>query len=227
MGLRGPTCTALRRWRNWANRKYNAKFTAEGIQQIQPQTLHRQLLELSEAYSNGQLIKEIDDALRRPDTQAITEWTNNRFGTAFAPEQLADIEKRKEIILQAGREFLRKELSDLERYVLLQVYDSAWKDHLYNMDHLKDSIWMRSWAEKDPKTEYKREGHRMFSEMLANIEERVTDIIFKVHLEAGARARSVWQVSQTAHDQVGQFAMAERQRAAAQAPSGRDKGQTD
>jgi preprotein translocase subunit SecA len=114
-------------------------------------------------------------------------------------------------------------LSDLERYVLLQVYDSAWKDHLYNMDHLKDSIWMRSWAEKDPKTEYKREGHRMFSEMLSNIEERVTDIIFKVHLEAGARARSVWQVSQTAHDQVGQFAMAERQRAAAQAPQGEVK----
>jgi len=208
---------------SWANRKYNAQFTAEGIQQIQPQTLNRQLLELSESYSNGQLTKEIEDALRRPDTQAITEWTNNRFGTAFAPEQFADIEKRKEIILQAGREFLRKELSDLERYVLLQVYDSAWKDHLYNMDHLKDSIWMRSWAEKDPKTEYKREGHRMFTEMLANIEERVTDIIFKVHLEAGARARSVWQVSQTAHDQVGQFAMAERQRAAAQAPQGEIK----
>ena len=118
---------------------------------------------------------------------------------------------------------MRKELSDLERYVLLQVYDAAWKDHLYNMDHLKDSIWMRSMAEKDPKTEYKREGHRMFSEMLANVEERVSDIIFRVHLEAGARARSVWQVSQTVHDEVGQFALAERQRAAAQAPQGEVK----
>jgi preprotein translocase subunit SecA len=222
-GPQGANVYGFEALASWANRKYNAQFTAEGIQQIQPQTLNRQLLELSESYSNGQLTKEIEDALRRPDTQAITEWTNNRFGTAFAPEQFADIEKRKEIILQAGREFLRKELSDLERYVLLQVYDSAWKDHLYNMDHLKDSIWMRSWAEKDPKTEYKREGHRMFTEMLANIEERVTDIIFKVHLEAGARARSVWQVSQTAHDQVGQFAMAERQRAAAQAPQGEIK----
>jgi preprotein translocase subunit SecA len=91
------------------------------------------------------------------------------------------------------------------------------------MDHLKDSIWMRSMAEKDPKTEYKREGYRMFNEMLTNVESRVTDIIFKVHLEAGARTRSVWQVSQTAHDEVGQFAMAERQRAAAQAPQGEVK----
>jgi preprotein translocase subunit SecA len=222
-GPQGANVYGFESLANWANRKYNAKFTAEGIQQIQPQTLHKQLLELSESYSNGQLTKEIEDALRLPDTQAITEWTNNRFGTAFTPEQLGDIEQRKDIILHAGREFLRRELSELERYVLLQVYDTAWKDHLYNMDHLKDSIWMRSWAEKDPKTEYKREGHRMFSEMLSNIDERVTDIVFKVHLEAGARARSVWQVSQTAHDQVGQFAMAERQRAAAQAPQGEIK----
>jgi len=222
-GPQGANVYGFESLANWANRKYNAQFTAEGIQQLQPQTLHKQLLELSESYSNGQLTKEIEDALRLPDTQAITEWTNNRFGTAFAPEQLADIETRKDVILHAGREFLRRELSELERYVLLQVYDTAWKDHLYNMDHLKDSIWMRSWAEKDPKTEYKREGHRMFSEMLSNIDERVTDIVFKVHLEAGARARSVWQVSQTAHDQVGQFAMAERQRAAAQAPQGEIK----
>ena len=222
-GPQGANVYGFEALANWANKKYNAQFTAEGIQQLQPQTLSRQLLELSESYSGGQLAKEIEDALCHPDTQAITEWTNNRFGTAFVPEQLADIEKRKEIILQAGREFLRKELSELERYVLLQVYDTAWKDHLYNMDHLKDSIWMRSWAEKDPKTEYKREGHRMFTEMLSNIDERVTDIVFKVHLEAGARARSVWQVSQTAHDQVGQFAMAERQRAAAQAPQGEVK----
>ncbi|MGB7581785.1 MAG: SEC-C metal-binding domain-containing protein, partial [Sedimentisphaerales bacterium] len=222
-GPQGANVYGFESLANWANRKYNAQFTAEGIQQIQPQTLHRQLLELSESYSNGQLTKEIDDALHLPDTQAITEWTNNRFGTAFTPERLADIETRKDIILHAGKEFLRRELSELERYVLLQVYDTAWKDHLYNMDHLKDSIWMRSWAEKDPKTEYKREGHRMFSEMLSNIDERVTDIVFKVHLEAGVRARSVWQVSQTAHDQVGQFAMAERQRAAAQAPQGEIK----
>jgi preprotein translocase subunit SecA len=118
---------------------------------------------------------------------------------------------------------MRKELSDLEKYVLLQVYDSVWKDHLYSMDHLKGTIWMRSHAQKDPKVEFKREGFRMFDQMLTNIEDRVTDIIFKVRLEAGAQARSVWNVSQTSHDEVGQFAMAERQRAAAQAPQGETK----
>jgi preprotein translocase subunit SecA len=222
-GPQGPNVYGFEALANWANRKYNAKFSADGIQQINPRTLHKQLLELSEAYSDGRLIEEIDDTISRLDTPAVAEWASNRFGTTITAEQLSDGERRREIILQHGREFLRKELSELERYVLLQVYDIAWKDHLYNMDHLKDSIWMRSFAEKDPKTEYKREGHRMFREMLANIDERVTDIIFRVHLEAGARARSVWNVSQAAHDQVGQFAMAERQRAAAQAPQGEVK----
>jgi len=219
-GPQGPNVYGFEALADWANKKYNAKFSVDGLQQLKPRDLHKQLLEMSETYSNGRLIEEIDDTLGRLDTPAAAEWASQRFGTTISPEDLSDGERRREIILQHGREFLRKELSELEKYVLLQVYDGAWKDHLYNMDHLKDSIWMRSFAEKDPRTEYKREGHRMFSEMLTNIEERVTDIVFKVRLEAGARARSVWRVSQTAHDEVGQFAMAERQRAAAQAPQG-------
>jgi preprotein translocase subunit SecA len=150
-------------------------------------------------------------------------WANERFEADLTEEMLGDERERKEKLTEVAREFLRSELSDLEKYVLLQVYDSTWKDHLYAMDHIKNSIWMRSFGEKDPKVEYKREGFRMFNEMLETTEERVTDIIFKVHLEAGARARSVWHVSRAAHDEVGQFAMAERQRAAAQAPQGEVK----
>ncbi|MCD6391973.1 MAG: SEC-C domain-containing protein [Planctomycetes bacterium] len=63
----------------------------------------------------------------------------------------------------------------------------------------------------------------MFNEMLETIDDKVTDTIFKVRLEAGAQARSVWQVSQTKHDEIGQFAQTERQRAAATAPQGEQK----
>jgi preprotein translocase subunit SecA len=150
-------------------------------------------------------------------------WANERFETSLTEEELPEGAERREKLAEVAREFLRAELSDLEKYVLLQIYDSTWKDHLYAMDHLKDSIWTRSFAEKDPKVEYKREGYRMFNQMLETIEDRVTDVIFKVRLEAGARARSVWQVSRVAHDEVGQFAMAEQQRAAAQAPQGEVK----
>jgi preprotein translocase subunit SecA len=219
-GPRGANVYAFESLADWANKKYNAGLSAERIQDTKPKQLHRQLLELSERFNNGELEREIDGKISSLDTRGLVNWAKERFGVSISEDELGEEERLKERLTEVGREFLRSELSDLERYVLIQVYDIAWKDHLYTMDHLKDSIWMRSMAEKDPKVEYKREGHRMFQEMLAVIEDRVTDIIFKVRLEAGSQARSVWNVSQTAHDEVGQFAMAEQQRAAAQAPQG-------
>jgi len=222
-GPEGPNVYGYEALAEWANKKYNAGFSGDRIQQLKPNALHKQLSELSEAYNNGKLIEEIDARISGLTRSQIADWANDRFDTSFTEADLTDGEQWKEKILASGREFMRKELSDLEKYVLLQVYDSSWKDHLYMMDHLKSSIHLRGWAERDPKTEYKREGYRMFNEMLANIEDRVSDIIFKVRLDAGARARSVWRVSQTQHDEVGQFALAERQRAAAQAPQGEVK----
>jgi preprotein translocase subunit SecA len=219
-GPQGANVYAFESLADWANKKYNADLSVERIQNTKPKHLHRQLLELSERFNNGELEREVDGKISSLDNNGLVNWANERFGVSLSEEELGEGTERKEKLAEVGREFLRSELSDLERYVLIQVYDSAWKDHLYTMDHLKDSIWMRSMAEKDPKVEYKREGHRMFQEMLASIEDRVTDIIFKVRLEAGAQARSVWNVSQAAHDEVGQFAMAEQQRAAAQAPQG-------
>jgi len=223
-GPQGANVYAFESLAEWANKKYNAGLSAEQIQNTKPRSLHKQLLELSQSFNDGELDRELSDkiaALNKPD---LVSWANERFGASLTEDDLpGDGPELKDSLSEIATQFLRTELSDLEKYVLIQVYDSTWKDHLYSMDHLKSSIWMRSWAEKDPKTEYKREGSRMFEEMLETIEDRVTDIIFKVHLEAGARARNVWNVSQTSHDEVGQFAMAERQRAAAQAPQGEVK----
>ena len=223
-GPQGPNVYAFEALADWANKKYGAGLSVERIQDTKPRALHRQLLELSQSFNDGQLDREISDKITSLSTAELVNWANERFGASLTEDDLAgDGPELKDSLSEVAREFLRAELSDLEKYVLVQVYDSTWKDHLYSMDHLKNSIWMRSWAEKDPKTEYKREGSRMFEEMLDTIEDRVTDIIFKVHLEAGARARSVWNVSATSHDEVGQFAMAERQRAAAQAPQGEQR----
>jgi preprotein translocase subunit SecA len=219
-GPQGPNIYAFESLAEWAKKKYNAGLSIERIQNAKPKDLHRQLLELSDRFNNGKLDEEIAQKTAGLGAGEVTTWANERFAASLSEEELGEGAEIKERLSAVGREFLRAELSDLERYVLVQVYDSAWKDHLYAMDHLKNSIWTRSFAEKDPKIEYKREGFRMFNEMLESIEDRVTDIIFRVRLDAGARARSVWNVSQTSHDEVGQFAMAERQRAAAQAPQG-------
>jgi preprotein translocase subunit SecA len=101
-------------------------------------------------------------------TADLVKWANDRFDASLREEDLGDKQRARDHLAEVGQRFLRSELADLEKYVLLQVYDSTWKDHLYTMDHLKDSIWTRSLAEKDPKTEYKREGFRLFNEMLAH-----------------------------------------------------------
>ena len=65
---------------------------------------------------------------------------------------------------------------------MLVTLDAVWKDHMYGMDLLRHSIGLRGYAEQDPKIAYKREGTRMFNEMLENFRERVTDLIFKVKI---------------------------------------------
>jgi len=223
-GPQGANVYAFETLVEWANRKYNAGLSVEKIQDAKPRALHDKLLELSRSFNDGELEQELSDRIARSNTAELVSWANERFGASLAEGDLSgEGSEVKEKLSEVAAEFLRSELTDLEKYVLLQVYDSTWKDHLYSMDHLKSSIWMRGLAEKDPKIEYKREGSRMFEEMLDAIEDRVTDIIFRIRLEAGARSRNVWNVSQTSHDEVGQFAMAEQQRAAAQAPQGEVK----
>jgi preprotein translocase subunit SecA len=219
-GPQGTNIYAFQTLAEWANRKYNAGLSADHIQNIKPRILYDQLLELSKSFNNGKFDQELAEKIAHLNTAELAKWANERFETSLTEQDLGDGPKIKDNLSEQAKEFLRRELSDLEKYVLLHVYDSTWKDHLYAMDHLKDSIWTRSFAEKDPKVEYKREGFRMFNELLETIEDRVSDIIFRVRLEAGARARSVWNVTRTAHDEVGQFAMSEQQRAAAQAPQG-------
>jgi len=221
-GPQGANIYGFEALAGWANRKYNAGFSPEQIQNAKPRDVHNQLLQLSESYNNGKLDDELGEKTASLSRAELVKWANERFDASLREEDLGDGENVKARLAEVGRRFLRSELAALEKYVLVQVYDSTWKDHLYTMDHLKDSIWTRSLAEKDPKTEYKREGFRMFNEMLDSIEDRVTDVIFRVRLtaEAGTHTRSVWNVSRTSHDEVGQFSMAEQQRAAAQAPQG-------
>ena len=60
-----------------------------------------------------------------------------------------------------GPELMR----EIERYVMLQVVDSRWREHLDSMDYLRDGIHLRAMAQKDPLVEYRAEGHAMFEEL--------------------------------------------------------------
>ena len=71
-------------------------------------------------------------------------------------------------------------MRQLEKQVMLQHLDMHWKEHLANMDHLRQGIWMRSHAQKNPKQEYKREAFELFSSMLDNLKHDVVTVLSKV-----------------------------------------------
>jgi preprotein translocase subunit SecA len=76
--------------------------------------------------------------------------------------------------------FGAEKLEHLSRIVLLQVIDAKWKDHLYNMDFLREGIGLRGYAGVDPLVEYQREGYDMFTQMVEGIKDEVLEFIFKV-----------------------------------------------
>ncbi|MEO5362930.1 MAG: preprotein translocase subunit SecA [Magnetococcus sp. DMHC-8] len=70
----------------------------------------------------------------------------------------------------------------LEKTILLQVLDALWKDHLLNMDHLKEGIHLRGYAQKDPLNEYKREAFELFDGLLGRIKEEVVEVLCRVEV---------------------------------------------
>ena len=85
------------------------------------------------------------------------------------------------------RSFQRQELEQFERWVLLQIFDEAWKNNLHAMDQLRDSIGFRGIAQKDPRIEFKKGAAETFNEMLETIRERATDLLFKGRLAPQVR----------------------------------------
>ena len=77
---------------------------------------------------------------------------------------------------------LGENIHTLERQVMLQVLDAYWKEHLAEMDHLRQSIGLRAYAQKNPKNEYKREAYEMFEFMLSRIDEETIKLLFNLQL---------------------------------------------
>jgi preprotein translocase subunit SecA len=97
---------------------------------------------------------------------------------------------RREILSDARLAYARREeqlgapaMRELERRVVLQVIDRRWRDHLYEMDYLKDGIGLRAMAQRDPLVEYQREGFSMFQQMMGQIREESVGYLFNLEVE--------------------------------------------
>lgn len=92
---------------------------------------------------------------------------------------LAEVEARHKAREETvGAEVMRM----VEKQIMLQVLDNQWKDHLATMDHLRQGIHLRGYAQKNPKQEYKRESFELFSDMLDRIKQEVVAILSRVQI---------------------------------------------
>ncbi|MCW4458445.1 preprotein translocase subunit SecA [Microbacterium sp. MPKO10] len=97
---------------------------------------------------------------------------------------------QREILSDAKLAYERREetlgedaMRELERRVVLQVIDRRWRDHLYEMDYLKDGIGLRAMAQRDPLVEYQREGFSLFQQMMGQIREESIGYLFNLDVE--------------------------------------------
>jgi len=94
----------------------------------------------------------------------------------------------------------------IERFILLMKIDEKWKDHLHAMDQLRSGIGLRSYGQIDPKVAYKQEGYQMFSQMIENLRNEVTQLVLRVEVrrEDEAQMRSGLDKAEYRHDNAQQ-----------------------
>jgi preprotein translocase subunit SecA len=132
------------------------------------------------------------------DLEALCKAMEALYGTDITPDELreekVDVGSREaltgEFQEDAALEYEEKEkelgdelMRELERFVILQVVDQRWREHLDAMDYLREGIHLRGMAQKDPLVEYRNEGHGMFQELSAAIREEVVLTLFHAQLE--------------------------------------------
>ncbi|MDN7120842.1 preprotein translocase subunit SecA [Nocardioides sp. ChNu-153] len=117
------------------------------------------------------------------DADELVEKAGGRAGMSredlaadLAKDALAAYDARE---AEVGGEVVR----ELERRVVLTVLDRKWREHLYEMDYLRDGIYLRSYSQRDPLVEYQREGYDMFGAMMDGIKEEAVGYLFNLDVQ--------------------------------------------
>jgi preprotein translocase subunit SecA len=117
----------------------------------------------------------------------------NEFKTLTVDSLKDEIRRRAESVYHRKEKIVPEEmLRSFERFVYLRTLDEAWKEHLQEMDALREGISLRAYGQKDPLIEYKSEGYRLFIELLTRIRKETLKILFRAEVkETPSRGRMV------------------------------------
>jgi preprotein translocase subunit SecA len=135
-------------------------------------------------------VKEhVDEA--EPEYGPLIHWVNTTFPLGLTKEraqfETRSVDENAQFLVDRIKEAYERKSSheeatavkSLERYIILNAIDRLWQEHLYAMDALREGVYLRSYAQKDPLIEYKTEAYDMFVELMANIKNEVLHNLFR------------------------------------------------
>jgi len=117
-----------------------------------------------------------------------------------------EVMKRVDAALEARfRDFAERnvDFAELQRVLLLQIMDHIWKNHLFELDHLKKGVGLRAYGQKDPLIEYQKESYSLFETMLARVRDQMVEYVFRIQLPPRPVARQVAVEGAPAETQAG------------------------
>jgi preprotein translocase subunit SecA len=158
---------------------------------------------LVETYTPGEIFEDWD--LAGLQTHAGALWPLGVSIGEISPESANREQLTEALITDADAAYGRREeefgeelMRYLERQILLQIIDNRWREHLYEMDYLREGIHLRGFAQIDPLVAYKNEGFKMFEELMASIWEEFVRVIFHVEVNIEpAQAEQMFGEEQT------------------------------
>jgi preprotein translocase subunit SecA len=146
------------------------------------------------------------------DASELVEWAKSALGVELDPNRLTGISSKqaRDELLNSYDLKYRPEMHDVERRLVLEQIDSAWKAHLLTMDHLRSTVGLSGYAQEDPKIVYKREGMKLFDQMWAGIQDRTTELAFRVEDVGDDQVQSALWAGAMAQQQQAESALRAR-----------------
>ena len=230
----------------WARQRFDVELQLDDIKNKQREDIRETLLQLSRTHQHqaNQLLGEIDqrvdqlfgaaqEGVRASDAgisneqlEQLRSWAAEAVNLQTTVDELSelDCQQLQHTLSAALEDRYRPEIRRMERSLVLQLVDTAWKDHLLAMDHLRSAVGLVGYAQVDPKVEYKREGMRLFEQMWKSNGERVTDLIFKMEQLDEGFVGSTWVETAAVHEESpGATEIARQQQAAIDSTQGGDR----
>ncbi len=186
--------------RNYLIRKRTLDF--DDVMNNQREVIYAYRNETIDSEEPRQLIYEvIDEAVParvkeylevdEPDYDHLLTWVNTTFPLGLTKEkaqfETRTVDENAQFLIGKIKEAYERKSSheeptavkSLERYIILNAIDRLWQEHLYAMDALREGVYLRSYAQKDPLVEYKTEAYDMFVELMSNIKNEVLHNLFR------------------------------------------------